>query len=276
MEHGFGYSGNIWMYIIFGGVVTVAAILFSILVNSKRKKNKEEVPSGIQNVGEAIVEFLVGLIEPVLGKDLVPVALPFLGTFFIFILLSNLLLIMPHPLYNPPTGDISVTAALAFICIVGIQVYNFFIVNNPKKAIMLWLNPVPGLGSSDEHSEHAEEKAEGEEKPKKEKKSLKTKLLGFLKSSPMKLLILMFIALKVVDNLARLLSLSLRLFGNIYGEHTILGETTKIALEHPKLVITLFIPFLIICFDILVAVIQAVVFTYLSLFYMKEEWGIHD
>lgn len=267
-SHGFGYNGNIGYYLLFGGIVTVAAIIFAFLVNSKKKKNKEEVPSGIQNIGEAIVEFLVNLIEPVLGKDLVPVALPFLGAFFIFILFSNLLLIMPHPFSNPPTGDISVTLALAVICVFGMQIYSAFIVNGPKKALKMWLNPIQGIGG-DSHDEH------GGEKPK-ERKSFKRKLLEFFKSAPMKLLIVVFIVLKVVDNVARLLSLSLRLFGNIYGEHTILGETTAMALARPALIVTLFIPFLILCFDILVALIQAVVFTNLSLFYMKEEWGVHD
>jgi F-type H+-transporting ATPase subunit a len=264
-SHGFGYSGNIGYYLLFAGAVTTLAVVFALLVNSKKRKGN--VPKGIQNIGEAIVEFLVNLIEPVLGKDLVPLALPFLGTFFIYILLSNILLIAPHPFSNPPTGDISVTVALAVICVFGLQIYNALIVNGPKKALMMWINPVPKMDSGD-HKDS--------ENHYQNIKNFGKLLLNFLKSAPMKLLILVFIALKIVDNLARLLSLSLRLFGNIYGEHTILAETTKIALAKPALVITLFIPLLILCFDVLIALIQAVVFTNLSLFYMKEEWGVHD
>lgn len=225
----------------------------------------------MHNVGEAVVEFLVNLIEPVLGEKLVPIALPFLGTFFLFIFFSNILLILPHPFSNPPTGDISVTASLAFICVFGLQIYNAFIVNSPKKAIKMWLNPVPGLGGDEHGDNEAHEK-----KHHKTHKSIGKVLLDFLKSTPLKILILLFILLKVVDNLARILSLSLRLFGNIYGEHTILAQTTEMALTKPALIITIFIPFIIICFDVLVALIQAVVFTNLSLFYMKEEWGVHD
>lgn len=266
-SHGFGYNGNIWCYFLFGGIITAAAITFAFLVNSKKRKNKDEIPSGIQNIGEAVVEFLVNLIEPVLGEKLAPVALPMLGAFFIFILFSNFLLIMPHPFSNPPTGDISVTLALAFICVFGMQIYSVFIVNGPKKAFKLWLNPIPGMGS--DHGDNGEE-------AKKKRKSFGKIILDFIKSMPMKLLIVVFIVLKVVDNLARLLSLSLRLFGNIYGEHTILAQTMDIALARPALVVTLFIPLLILCFDVMVMIIQAVVFTNLSLFYMKEEWGIHE
>lgn len=267
-EHGFGYNGNIGYYFLFGGIVTVAAAIFAIWINSKKKKHG--APTGIQNIGEAIVEFLINMIEPVLGEKLVPIALPFLGTFFLFILFSNFLLIVPHPFANPPTGDISVTLALAFICVFGMQFYNIFVVNGLKKTVKMWLNPVPGLGS-DDHGCHDEE-----DHREKEKEGFGKLLLKFIKSLPLKLLIVVFIVLKVVDNAARLLSLSLRLFGNIYGEHTILGETTAMAIARPALVVTLFIPFLILCFDVMVALIQAVVFTNLSLFYMKEEWGIHD
>ncbi|MFH0856429.1 MAG: F0F1 ATP synthase subunit A [bacterium] len=269
MSHGFGYSGNINYFILFSGISTIAAIIFAAIFNLKKKKTG--VPRGFQNFSEAIVEFLVNLIEPVLGEKLTPIALPFLGTFFIYILLSNVLLIVPHPFANPATGDISVTLALACICVFGLQIYSFFVVNGPKKTLKMWLNPVPGLGS-DEHSagEHSDKKhAKG-------KKNFSKKILGILKSIPMKILLFVFIVLKIVDNAARLLSLSLRLFGNIYGEHTILGETTAMAIARPALIVTLFIPFLILCFDVMVALIQAVVFTNLSLFYMKEEWGVHD
>lgn len=264
-EHGFGYNGNIGHYLFFTGIVASAIFIFAFLVNLKKKK--EGAPKGIQNIGEYLVEFLANLIEPVLGEKLVPIALPFLGTFFVYILVSNFLLIVPHPLGNPPTGDISVTLALAFICVFGIQLYNIFVVNGIKKTIKLWLNPIPSLGS--EHGDTGEE-------TKKQRKSFGKILLDFFKSLPMKLLLVVFIVLKVVDNLARLLSLSLRLFGNIYGEHTILAQTMEIALAKPVLVVTLFIPLLIVCFDVLVMLIQAIVFTNLSLFYMKEEWAAHD
>ncbi|MFH0854623.1 MAG: F0F1 ATP synthase subunit A [bacterium] len=259
--HGFGYDGSISHYLFFTGIIMGVVFLFVFLVNLRKKKG---VPQGIQNIAEAIVEFLINLIEPVLGAKLVPIALPFLGTFFIYILFSNLMLILPSPFSNPPTGDISVTLALAFICVFGLQFYNAFIVNNPKKALFMWLNPVQGIGPCHNISKI------------KEKKSFKKILLDIIKSVPMKLLVVVFIVLKVVDNLARLLSLSLRLFGNIYGEHMILGETMGMALAKPALIITIIIPFLIVCFDVMVALIQAVVFTNLSLFYMKEEWGVHD
>jgi F-type H+-transporting ATPase subunit a len=47
--------------------------------------------------------------------------LPFVGTLFLFIALSNLLVIIPG--YVPPTGSLSTTAALAILVFVAVPVY---------------------------------------------------------------------------------------------------------------------------------------------------------
>ncbi|MGA1875927.1 MAG: F0F1 ATP synthase subunit A [bacterium] len=66
-------------------------------------------------------------------------------------------------------------------------------------------------------------------------------------------------------------SLSLRLFGNIFGEHVVFHKVSEVAITKPFLVIPLFIPFLILALDTLIFAIQGIVFTYLSLFYLIEE-----
>ena len=98
---------------------------------------------------------------------------------------------------------------------------------------------------------------------------------GILKAVPAKILIALFIALHVLDNGARILSLSLRLFGNIFGEHTVLMMVTDVALKNYYYVVPLCIPFLIFCMDVLFALIQTAVFVMLSTFYFKEELGVH-
>ena len=91
----------------------------------------------------------------------------------------------------------------------------------------------------------------------------------------MKIIVLFLVALHVVDNGARMLSLSLRLFGNIFGEHSVLAMVTDVAIKRYYFVIPVFIPFMIFCMDVLFAVIQTLVFVMLSLFYFKEELGVH-
>ncbi|MBD2512431.1 F0F1 ATP synthase subunit A [Nostoc muscorum FACHB-395] len=66
-----------------------------------------------QNVLEVIVSGLRDQIKDISGGNS-DIYLPFIGTLFIFIAVSNLLEIIPG--YHPPTGSLSTTAALA-ICV---------------------------------------------------------------------------------------------------------------------------------------------------------------
>ncbi|MDJ0737779.1 MAG: F0F1 ATP synthase subunit A [Nostocaceae cyanobacterium] len=68
-----------------------------------------------QNLLEVLVIGLRDQIRQTSGQNPDPY-LPFIGTLFIFIATSNLLSIIPTPLYYPPTGSLSTTAALA-VCV---------------------------------------------------------------------------------------------------------------------------------------------------------------
>jgi F-type H+-transporting ATPase subunit a len=50
--------------------------------------------------------------------------LPFLGTLFLFISISNLLMVVPY--YEPPTGSLSVTAALAVCVLFAVPVFGIY------------------------------------------------------------------------------------------------------------------------------------------------------
>jgi F-type H+-transporting ATPase subunit a len=73
-----------------------------------------------QNLLEAIVATIEGQIRDVSGQDPRPF-LPFGGTLFLFIVLSNVLSIVPG--YRPPTGSLSTTAALAVCVFVAVPVF---------------------------------------------------------------------------------------------------------------------------------------------------------
>src|SRR5258708_15807938 len=72
----------------------VAAIIL-IVVRVSTWKNIKEVPSGMQNALEALVEMWDGLIGDILDKRVTRWVFPFATTFFIFILISNLLDLVP-------------------------------------------------------------------------------------------------------------------------------------------------------------------------------------
>src|SRR5580658_7971957 len=68
----------------------VAAIIL-IVVRVTTWKNIKEIPSGMQNVLEAMVEGWEGLIGDILDKRVTRWVFPFATTFFIFIVISNLM-----------------------------------------------------------------------------------------------------------------------------------------------------------------------------------------
>lgn len=106
----------------------VAAIIL-IVVRVSTWKNIKEIPSGMQNVLEAMVEGWEGLIGDILDKRVTRWVFPFATTFFIFIVISNLMDLVPGvgsigifhangeftPIFRPPTTDANLTIVMATI-----------------------------------------------------------------------------------------------------------------------------------------------------------------
>ena len=95
-------------------------VLISLAVVVRIKlRNFKDVPTGFQNVIEAIVEVFENYLRSTVGDKLM-----FLGnwffTVFIFILLSNLSGLIPG--MRPPTADWSMTVGLALVTFTLIQV----------------------------------------------------------------------------------------------------------------------------------------------------------
>lgn len=81
----------------------------------------------------------------------------------------------------------------------------------------------------------------------------------------------LMLPLEIIDNLVRPVSLALRLFGNMTGDHLVLGIFTDLT----KLVI----PVVFLMLGTFVCLIQAFVFTILSMVYLAlalEEHGSHE
>ena len=73
-----------------------------------------------QNVLEVIVEGVMGQIREVSQQNPRPY-LAFIGTLFLFIVVSNVLAIVPG--FQPPTGSLSTTAALALCVFLAVPVF---------------------------------------------------------------------------------------------------------------------------------------------------------
>jgi F-type H+-transporting ATPase subunit a len=74
-----------------------------------------------ETAAEAVVAGIRGQIREISGRDGGDDYLPFIGTIFLFIALSNVLHVLPG--WHAPTGSLSTTAALALCVAVGVPVF---------------------------------------------------------------------------------------------------------------------------------------------------------
>ncbi|HUZ08419.1 MAG TPA: F0F1 ATP synthase subunit A [Candidatus Paceibacterota bacterium] len=118
----------------------VAAVIF-LIVRGATWKNIKEVPSGMQNVIEAMVEGWGSLMGDILDPRVARWVFPFATTFFIFIIMCNFVDVIPgvgsiglgtpvlhsslpfavhiqKPFFRPPTTDANLTVAMAGLFLV--------------------------------------------------------------------------------------------------------------------------------------------------------------
>ena len=94
--------------------------------------------------------------------------------------------------------------------------------------------------------------------------------LGYLKHflGPVAMIAPLFLVLEIIDNLVRPASLGLRLFGNMTGDHVVLGIFTDL--------VPIGVPVVFLALGAFVSLVQAFVFTALSLVYVALATEGHD
>lgn len=229
-------------------LVVFLVVIFSLIIKSKIKL----IPRGLQNIFEMIIESFLDIFDSVTGsrkKSLL--FFPFVFSFFLLILLNNWLGIIPgagsiggiaiehgHKVFIPfirgGTADLNTTLALATIGVVASHIFG-----------------VVTLGAWKHFNKFINIKA-FLEIPKKIKKNPTILLINPIKA---------FVGLiEIIGELAKIASLSFRLFGNIFaGEVLLAAMSALLAFGFP-------IPFMFL--EILVGLIQALIFAMLILAYL--------
>jgi F-type H+-transporting ATPase subunit a len=121
-------------------LVSWIVMAFLIVLAYFSTRRMQLVPSGLQNVMELVIEALNGLVSDVAGAK-GRRFFPFVATFFLFVLFSNLTEILPGfgpigiwrtgedgarvlvPLFRTPSADLNMTVALAIISVFTTQVF---------------------------------------------------------------------------------------------------------------------------------------------------------
>jgi F-type H+-transporting ATPase subunit a len=243
----------------------VIALIILIIVRAGTS-NLKIVPSGLQNVIEAAVEGLENLTKGLLEPKVVDWVFPLVATFFIFIVMSNLLALLPgigsigygeldhnsslpfalsetaRPIFRAPTADANTTVAMSGI---------FFIMST------WWAIKYNGVFGVIKHIFGAKGGIKG------------------LALIPLSLVFAFIGVIEVVSILIRPVALAMRLYGNIYGGESVLAIMLHKAWGLPA------VPFYFL--ELVVAVVQALVFTLLCIAFISllcshsedEEGGEH-
>ncbi len=173
-----------------------------------------------RNIAELFVGFIRSMSEAVLGAR-ADRYLGLFGTFFLFILVCNLMGLVPG--FSPPTSNFQTTLALGFASFIA---FNY-------------------IGISDQ--------------------GLVKYLAHF--AGPIWWLAALMFPLELVGAFVRPFSLGLRLFGNMTGDHLVLEIFTSLT--------KVGVPIIFYFFGTLVSVLQAFVFTLLTVIYVSLSVG-HD
>jgi F-type H+-transporting ATPase subunit a len=196
------------------------AILVSLLLITAAfvvRGSLKLVPKGFQNFMEMLIEQVFKLVDDTIGHHYSRQLFPFIGTIFVFILLANLLGLVPG--FTAATANVNTNAAMA---IPVFLLYHFFGVKvHGVKYINQFLGPIRSL-------------------------------------SGLPLMILMF-PIEIIGHFVRPLTLTVRLFGNMTGKHILL---LVLGIISPWI-----IPSVILGLGLLVSVVQALVFTLLTICY---------
>lgn len=218
----------------FAIVAAILLVLFALKARGALAKAQDPVvPAaelGSRNIAELLVQLVVSQSDAIIGK-VGRKYVPFFGTFFFFILLSNLMGLLPG--FAPPTGNLNTTLGLALCSFIG---YNVIGVREQGGAYFKhFIGPMTSLPG--------------------------TSIVSKLAFLPVMLIsVVFFFILELFSHGFRPVSLSLRLFGNMMGDHEVIGAFISLT----KLVV----PVAFYAMGTLVCVIQAFVFTLLSMIYV--------
>lgn len=251
--------------------IVVAAVVFWA---RQATKKMELVPGPSQNLFEAVIVALHEMLEGIVGKHMINRVFSLLATLFIFILIANWFgllpgvgsvgwghredgfLNVPHvevPLLRPTTADLNMTLGMATVFMI---------------MWLYWTIREIGVGGFVNHTF-----------------GVKGGLKGLMAISLFPIFVFVG-CIEVISMAFRPVSLSLRLFGNVYAGETLLSTMITLGqtLGFPKWVayassVILPVPFYFL--ELLVGLLQALVFTLLCAVYIQlstshdEEEGEH-
>jgi F-type H+-transporting ATPase subunit a len=248
-------------------VFTVIITVLIIWACRWATRKMEVVPSGPQNLFETLVEALYNTFAGIVGRHMIPKVFPLLATLFIFILASNWFGLVPGvgtigfgkpgagllalsevdaPLLRPANADLNMTLGMAL----------FFM-----GWWVVWTIQEVGVVGFLEHNF-----------------APKGGLTGLLRLALLPLFLFVGV-IEMVSIAIRPVSLSMRLFGNMYAGETLLHTMTSIGSALPiplNYLASVIFPLPFYFLELLVGALQAFVFAMLCAVYIKLDAGSEE
>ncbi|MBI4092533.1 MAG: F0F1 ATP synthase subunit A [Candidatus Kerfeldbacteria bacterium] len=223
----FPITNTLIMSLLSTAVLVVSAVLISRRIKA--------VPAGLQNVAEALIDGSLNMMDTVTGDRKQSLQFfPLVFTFFIFILTSNWLGLLPGigpigleqtehgirefvPLFRSTNADLNVTLALAIVSVIATQIFGIIAISAARyaKRFFNFKNPI-------------------------------FTFVGLI---------------ELISELAKFISFSFRLFGNVFA-----GEVLLVVIAF---LIPLIVPLPFMFLEIFVGLIQAFIFAILTLVFLK-------
>jgi len=262
-EHPWTFFG---LFPITNALITAwLTIVFLIVFALAATRKMQLVPGGLQNIVEMVIEVWYDLIEDVAGARLAPAFFPLVTTIFLYVLVSNWLdLLTPilaamgfreiHegkeviiPLLRSPSTDLNFPIALAVVSVTVTQMWGIRelgILHYGGKFINItgFRHFFGVLRGRDE---------------------------GSAAGALMQAILDLYIGIvELISELAKLISFSFRLFGNIFA-----GEVLLLVMPS---FLSVFLPLVFLGLEVFVGLIQAFIFAVLTLAFMSNATLSHD
>lgn len=252
--------GHIGSLPITNSLFTTWLVLLVILIISLAIKFRiKQIPKGFQNFFEFVIEGAIGIADQVTGdKKITAKVFPLAFTIFLFVLINNWFGILPlgafgiiemteHgktfiPFIRSGTADINTTLALGLVAVIGSNIFGII-------SIGVWKM----------FNKYVNVKAFGDAVKKARKEPT------ILISAP----IMFFVGiLELIGEVAKIASLSFRLFGNVFA-----GEVLLMAMGA---ILAYLLPLPFMALEIFVGLIQAFIFSLLTLVYFTIAATDHE
>ena len=212
-------------FALVGIVLMIVGLLYRIKISETPNIVIPDRGITLRNIVEMYGNFIYQQCQAIIGEKAAPRHFPFIATVFIFILVCNLIGLIPG--FLPPTEYLNTTLALGAL--------SFIYYNIQGCRVQGTLNYIKHF------------------------------------CGPLWYLAVLVFPIEIVSNFIRPFSLALRLRFNMMGDHIVLSEFSKL--------VPLIVPIAFMFLGILVSLIQAYVFTVLTMVYIQmavEEHHDHD